>query len=472
MTDASLWIIDDDESIRWVLEKAFANSRYRVRTFSDSATFFSELEQSQPSVVMTDIRMPGDDGLAVLKRLQENYPGMPVVVMTAHSDLDTTVKAFQGGAFEYLPKPFDIDEALTTVDRALRHAAENKQGSQQARTAKVPEIIGEAPAMQDVFRAIGRLSSSSVSVLLTGETGTGKELVARALHKHSPRADKPFIALNMAAIPADLIESELFGHERGAFTGADKKRMGRFEQANGGTLFLDEIGDMPLSVQTRLLRVLAEGQFYPVGAHQPIEVDVRVIAATHRSLEALVAKGQFRDDLYHRLNVIRLKLPPLRERKNDIPMLVEHFLESAANELHVTAKKLSKEAMAALKNYRWPGNVRQLENTCRWLTVMAPGQRVGVDDLPEDIVAKDDTRTESVAVINRETLDSWLGLLSDELAAIPDDNTDVLTQYQRRLEQIALEHALARFDGHKQKAARWLGWGRNTLTRKRKNLLK
>ncbi|KPD24047.1 nitrogen regulation protein NR(I) [Idiomarina zobellii] len=472
MTDASLWIIDDDESIRWVLEKAFANSRYRVRTFSDSATFFSELEQSQPSVVMTDIRMPGDDGLAVLKRLQENYPGMPVVVMTAHSDLDTTVKAFQGGAFEYLPKPFDIDEALTTVDRALRHLIENKQGSQPAKAAKVPEIIGEAPAMQDVFRAIGRLSSSSVSVLLTGETGTGKELIARALHKHSPRTERPFIALNMAAIPGELIESELFGHERGAFTGADKKRMGRFEQANGGTLFLDEIGDMPLSVQTRLLRVLAEGQFYPVGAHQPIEVDVRVIAATHRSLEALVAKGQFRDDLYHRLNVIRLKLPPLRERKNDIPMLVEHFLESAANELHVTAKKLSKEAMAALKNYGWPGNVRQLENTCRWLTVMAPGQRVGVDDLPEDIVAKDDTRTESVAAINRETLDSWLGLLSDELAAIPDDNTDVLTQYQRRLEQIALEHALARFDGHKQKAALWLGWGRNTLTRKRKNLLK
>jgi len=472
MTDASLWIIDDDESIRWVLEKAFANSRYRVRTFSDSATFFSELEQSQPSVVMTDIRMPGDDGLAVLKRLQENYPGMPVVVMTAHSDLDTTVKAFQGGAFEYLPKPFDIDEALTTVDRALRHAAENKQGSQQARTAKVPEIIGEAPAMQDVFRAIGRLSSSSVSVLLTGETGTGKELVARALHKHSPRADKPFIALNMAAIPADLIESELFGHERGAFTGADKKRMGRFEQANGGTLFLDEIGDMPLSVQTRLLRVLAEGQFYPVGAHQPVEVDVRVIAATHRSLEALVAKGQFRDDLYHRLNVIRLKLPPLRERKNDIPKLIEHFLESAANELNVAVKNLSKDAVTTLKRYRWPGNVRQLENTCRWLTVMAPGQRVGVDDLPDDIVNNGDIKSESTTETNSETLSSWLSLLSDELATIPNDNTDVLTQYQRRLEQIALEHALARFDGHKQKAALWLGWGRNTLTRKRKNLLK
>ncbi len=472
MTDASLWIIDDDESIRWVLEKAFANSRYRVRTFSDSATFFSELEQAQPTVVMTDIRMPGDDGLVVLEKLQESHPDMPVVVMTAHSDLDTTVKAFQGGAFEYLPKPFDIDEALTTVDRALRHAAENKQGSQQARTAKVPEIIGEAPAMQDVFRAIGRLSSSSVSVLLTGETGTGKELVARALHKHSPRADKPFIALNMAAIPADLIESELFGHERGAFTGADKKRMGRFEQANGGTLFLDEIGDMPLSVQTRLLRVLAEGQFYPVGAHQPVEVDVRVIAATHRSLEALVAKGQFRDDLYHRLNVIRLKLPPLRERKNDIPKLIEHFLESAANELNVAVKNLSKDAVTTLKRYRWPGNVRQLENTCRWLTVMAPGQRVGVDDLPDDIVNNGDIKSESTTETNSETLSSWLSLLSDELATIPNDNTDVLTQYQRRLEQIALEHALARFDGHKQKAALWLGWGRNTLTRKRKNLLK
>ena len=472
MTDASLWIIDDDESIRWVLEKAFANSRYHVRTFSDSATFFSELEQAQPTVVMTDIRMPGDDGLVVLEKLQESHPDMPVVVMTAHSDLDTTVKAFQGGAFEYLPKPFDIDEALTTVDRALRHAAENKQGSQQARTAKVPEIIGEAPATQDVFRAIGRLSSSSVSVLLTGETGTGKELVARALHKHSPRADKPFIALNMAAIPADLIESELFGHERGAFTGADKKRMGRFEQANGGTLFLDEIGDMPLSVQTRLLRVLAEGQFYPVGAHQPVEVDVRVIAATHRSLEALVAKGQFRDDLYHRLNVIRLKLPPLRERKNDIPKLIEHFLESAANELNVAVKNLSKDAVTTLKRYRWPGNVRQLENTCRWLTVMAPGQRVGVDDLPDDIVNNGDIKSESTTETNSETLSSWLSLLSDELATIPNDNTDVLTQYQRRLEQIALEHALARFDGHKQKAALWLGWGRNTLTRKRKNLLK
>lgn len=451
MTDASLWIIDDDESIRWVLEKAFANSRYHVRTFSDSATFFSELEQAQPTVVMTDIRMPGDDGLVVLEKLQESHPDMPVVVMTAHSDLDTTVKAFQGGAFEYLPKPFDIDEALTTVDRALRHAAENKQGSQQARTAKVPEIIGEAPAMQDVFRAIGRLSSSSVSVLLTGETGTGKELVARALHKHSPRADKPFIALNMAAIPADLIESELFGHERGAFTGADKKRMGRFEQANGGTLFLDEIGDMPLSVQTRLLRVLAEGQFYPVGAHQPVEVDVRVIAATHRSLEALVAKGQFRDDLYHRLNVIRLKLPPLRERKNDIPKLIEHFLESAANELNVTVKNLSKDAVTTLKRYRWPGNVRQLENTCRWLTVMAPGQRVGVDDLPDDIVNNGDIKSESTTETNSETLSSWLSLLSDELAALPDDSTDVFGQYQRRLEQAALQHALARFDAISKK---------------------
>ncbi|ATZ73372.1 nitrogen regulation protein NR(I) [Idiomarina sp. X4] len=476
MTDASLWIIDDDDSIRWVLEKAFANSRYQVRAFSDSDSFFNALEQHQPSVVMTDIRMPGDDGLAVLEKLKENYPGMPVVVMTAHSDLDTTVKAFQGGAFEYLPKPFDIDEALTTVDRALRHLAENRQRSQQPKTAKVPEIIGDAPAMQDVFRAIGRLSSSSVSVLLTGETGTGKELVARALHKHSPRAEEPFIALNMAAIPADLIESELFGHERGAFTGADKKRIGRFQQANGGTLFLDEIGDMPLPVQTRLLRVLAEGQFYPVGAHQPVEVDVRVIAATHRSLETLVEKGLFRDDLYHRLNVIRLKLPPLRKRQNDIPTLAEHFLETASEELGVAVKKLSKDALSVLKAYEWPGNVRQLENTCRWLTVMAPGQRVGIDDLPDDIVHRENDKRERLKTPRErsesEPFDDWLGLLVGELKRLPDDSEAVLESYQKEFEKAALEHALNRFHGHKQKAALWLGWGRNTLTRKRKNLLK
>lgn len=476
MANARLWIVDDDESIRWVLEKAFESSRYSVRTFSDAATLFEALEHQQPSVVMTDIRMPGDDGLVVLARLTESYPTLPVVVMTAHSDLETTVSAFRGGAFEYLPKPFDIDEAMTAVDRAWQHLSESHSQEPQGKVTKVPEIIGEAPAMQGVFRAIGRLSSSSVSVLLTGETGTGKELVARALHKHSPRSEQPFIALNMAAIPSDLIESELFGHERGAFTGADKKRIGRFQQTNGGTLFLDEIGDMPLSVQTRLLRVLAEGQFYPVGAHQPVEVNVRVIAATHRSLETLVEKGLFREDLYHRLNVIRLKLPPLRERQNDIPVLADYFLQSAAKELGVAVKKLSKESVSVMKSYTWPGNVRQLENTSRWLTVMAPSQRVGVEDLPEDIVqgntVKEGSAERQVMQSHSEPFNDWLGLLSDEMARMPSDSVDVLDYYQKHLEKVALEHALKRFNGHKQKAAHWLGWGRNTLTRKQKNLLK
>ncbi len=321
--------------------------------------------------------------------------------------------------------------------------------------------------MQDVFRAIGRLSSSSVSVLLTGETGTGKEVVARALHKHSPRAEKPFIALNMAAIPADLIESELFGHERGAFTGADRKRVGRFQQADGGTLFLDEIGDMPLPVQTRLLRVLAEGQFYPVGAHQPVKVDVRVIAATHRELEQLVDKGQFRDDLYHRLNVIRLRLPPLRERTEDIATLAKHFLKKSAEELNVTPKTLLNETLSKLMGYSWPGNVRQLENTCRWLTVMAPGQRIGVNDLPEDILVPADSEPEN---FTGEL--TWLHWLERELEKHPLEAQDVLQSYQHQLEKIALQTALQRFSGHKQKAATWLGWGRNTLTRKLKTLLK
>ncbi|WP_278356350.1 nitrogen regulation protein NR(I), partial [Idiomarina abyssalis] len=347
-TNAQLWIIDDDDSIRWVLEKAFADSRYHVRSFANGEDFFSALKTDAPTVVLTDIRMPGENGLAVLEKLGREQPQLPVVVMTAHSDLETTVKAFQGGAFEYLAKPFDIDEAITAVDRALQHARQSETTANESIDNSVPELIGEAAPMQDVFRAIGRLSSSSVSVLLTGETGTGKEVVARALHKHSPRAEKPFIALNMAAIPADLIESELFGHERGAFTGADRKRVGRFQQADGGTLFLDEIGDMPLPVQTRLLRVLAEGQFYPVGAHQPVKVDVRVIAATHRELEQLVDKGQFRDDLYHRLNVIRLRLPPLRERTEDIATLAKHFLKKSAEELNVTPKTLLNETLSKL----------------------------------------------------------------------------------------------------------------------------
>ncbi|RUO66951.1 nitrogen regulation protein NR(I) [Idiomarina ramblicola] len=466
-TSAQLWIIDDDDSIRWVLEKAFADSRYHVRSFEHGEDFFAALKGDKPSVVLTDIRMPGKDGLAVLEKLQQEQPQLPVVVMTAHSDLETTVKAFQGGAFEYLAKPFDIDEAITAVDRALQHAKQSDSLPAETEENSVPELIGEAAPMQDVFRAIGRLSGSSVSVLLTGETGTGKEVVARALHKHSPRSDKPFIALNMAAIPADLIESELFGHERGAFTGADRKRIGRFQQADGGTLFLDEIGDMPLSVQTRLLRVLAEGQFYPVGAHQPIKVDVRVIAATHRELEVLVNQDKFRDDLYHRLNVIRLRLPPLRERTEDIATLAKHFLKKSAEELKVTPKTLLNESLSQLKEYTWPGNVRQLENTCRWLTVMAPGQQISVSELPEDILLP----TEPVSTkVGDET--NWLYWLQTELEQQPLMSQDVLQRYQQQLEQIALQTALKRFSGHKQKAAAWLGWGRNTLTRKLKTLLK
>jgi len=466
-TNAQLWIIDDDDSIRWVLEKAFADSRYHVRCFTNSEDFFMALKTDTPTVVLTDIRMPGEDGLAVLERLHQMQENLPVVVMTAHSDLETTVKAFQGGAFEYLAKPFDIDEAITTVDRALQHARQSDYAPAEAEDNSVPELIGEAAPMQDVFRAIGRLSGSSVSVLLTGETGTGKEVVARALHKHSPRAEKPFIALNMAAIPADLIESELFGHERGAFTGADRRRVGRFQQADGGTLFLDEIGDMPLPVQTRLLRVLAEGQFYPVGALQPVKVDVRVIAATHRELEHLVTQGTFRDDLYHRLNVIRLRLPPLRERVEDISTLAKHFLKKSAEELNVTPKTLLSAALSSLKEYNWPGNVRQLENTCRWLTVMAPGQQISADDLPEDILG-----TAEPGSVEPKGEFTWLHCLQTELEQHSLNSQDVLLSYQQQLEQVALQTALKRFSGHKQKAAAWLGWGRNTLTRKLKTLLK
>lgn len=466
-TEAQLWIIDDDDSIRWVLEKAFADSRYQVRSFAGSEAFFSALKQRTPTVVMTDIRMPGADGMAVLERLRQSHPALPVVVMTAHSDLNTTVKAFQGGAFEYLAKPFDIDEAMTAVDRAVLHATQRTDSAEVPDDNTVPELIGEAPAMQDVFRAIGRLSSSSVSVLLTGETGTGKEVVARAIHKHSPRAQQPFIELNMAAIPADLIESELFGHERGAFTGADRKRIGRFQQAHGGTLFLDEIGDMPLSVQTRLLRVLAEGQFYPVGAHHPVTVDVRIIAATHRELEQRVQKGTFRDDLYHRLNVIRLRLPPLRQRRDDISALTRHFLKKFAEELDVPPKTVLNEALNELKAYAWPGNVRQLENTCRWLMVMAPGQQIGAADLPEDILVTAGSET-----LSAEPAAAWQNDLRAELEQQPQDAESVLMAYQKQFEKTALEVALQRFSGHKQHAATWLGWGRNTLARKVKMLLK
>jgi two-component system nitrogen regulation response regulator GlnG len=406
--------------------------------------------------------MPGMDGLELLDRINTRYPQLPVIIMTAHSDLDSAVSAYKGGAFEYLPKPFDVDDAVALVSRALQARAQQPVTVAGKDEAETPEIIGKAPAMQEVFRAIGRLSHSNATVLINGESGTGKELVALALHRHSARADKPFVALNMAAIPRDLLESELFGHERGAFTGAQNRRIGRFEQANGGTLMLDEIGDMPAELQTRLLRVLADGEFYPVGAHTPKKVDVRIIAATHQNLEGLVREGRFREDLFHRLNVIRIQIPSLRQRREDIPLLMQYFLAQAAKELEVETKTLSPEVVAVLSTLDWPGNVRQLENLCRWLTVMAPGQEVHVADLPDDVpgtakgAAVDGDWQANLRVWAQQQLGSGSQRLLDE--ALP------------AFERILIETALQHTGGRRQDAAELLGWGRNTLTRKIKEL--
>lgn len=461
-----VWILDDDSSIRWVLEKALQGAKLSTASFAAAESLWQALEISQPHVIVSDIRMPGTDGLSLLERLQVHYPHIPVIIMTAHSDLDSAVSAYQAGAFEYLPKPFDIDEAISLVERALTHATEQSPAPAQEAQVKTPEIIGEAPAMQEVFRAIGRLSRSSISVLINGQSGTGKELVAGALHKHSPRKDKPFIALNMAAIPKDLIESELFGHEKGAFTGAANVRQGRFEQANGGTLFLDEIGDMPLDVQTRLLRVLADGQFYRVGGHNAVQVDVRIIAATHQDLELLVQKGGFREDLFHRLNVIRVHLPPLSQRREDIPQLATHFLASAAKEIGVETKIMTKETAVKLSQLPWPGNVRQLENTCRWLTVMASGQEILPQDLPPELL-KDPVSVTHTAKGSQD----WQSALTEWIdQKLSEGNSDLLTEIQPAFERILLETALRHTQGHKQEAAKRLGWGRNTLTRKLKEL--
>ncbi len=463
-SQAEIWILDDDSSIRWVLERALARAGLTTRSFSAATELYAALEYAQPQVLLTDIRMPGDDGLAVLAFVRKHYPDLAVIVMTAHSDLDSAVNAFQGGAFEYLAKPFDIDDVVHTVTRALQRERDKSAPSEAL--DQVRGIIGSAPAMQEVFRAIGRLSHSSVTVLINGESGTGKELVAKALHQHSPRKNKPFIALNMAAIPADLIESELFGHEKGAFTGATAKRQGRFEQADGGTLFLDEIGDMPLAVQTRLLRVLAEGQFYPVGSYQPVNVNVRIIAATHQHLEQRVEEGLFREDLMHRLNVIRITLPTLAERRSDIPQLAQHFLQQAAAELGATSKRLSTAAAALLQQADWPGNVRQLENTCRWLTVMAPGAVIEATDLPDAL--QQPTQAASPPVDS-----TWEGQLRAELKRrIAAGDEHILDAMIETLERVGLDVALAETDGHKQKAARILGWGRNTLTRKLNEFVK
>ena len=466
MSKGLIWVVDDDSSIRWVLERTLNAAGLKCETFANADSVIEALERSVPDVLVSDIKMPGTDGLTLLRSLHQEHPSLPVIIMTAHSDLDAAVNAYQEGAFEYLPKPFDIDEAVTLVERAVSHSQEQKRQQQPETTEKsAPEIIGEAPAMQEVFRAIGRLSRSSISVLINGESGTGKELVAHALHRHSPRSHKEFIALNMAAIPKDLIESELFGHEKGAFTGANSVRQGRFEQANGGTLFLDEIGDMPLDIQTRLLRVLADGQFYRVGGHSPVNVDVRIIAATHQDLERLVAKGDFREDLFHRLNVIRVHLPALKDRRQDIPQLTRHFLQRASDELGVEVKSLNPATEELLTGLDWPGNVRQLENTCRWLTVMASGNEILPSDLPPELLAGE----------NRPPADSGNGHWQHALElwardTLKQGNQNLLGEALPEFEKILLETALEHTHGHKQEAARLLGWGRNTLTRKLKEL--
>ena len=482
-----IWIVDDDQSIRFVLEKALAREEFAVRSFTNPRDVLAALDDDEPQVLVSDIRMPGGSGIDLLSKVRESHPSLPVIIMTAYSDLDSAVSAFQGGAFEYLPKPFDVPKAVElirrAVDESLREEVRDEKGAQ------MPEILGQAPAMQDVFRAIGRLSQSIVTVLITGESGSGKELVANALHKHSPRASGPFVAINTAAIPKDLLESELFGHERGAFTGAQTTRRGRFEQADGGTLFLDEIGDMPFDLQTRLLRVLSDGQFYRVGGHNPMRANVRVIAATHQNLEDRVKQGSFREDLFHRLNVIRLRLPALRERREDVPSLARFFLQKSAKELGVEAKRITDAALARLMAFDFPGNVRQLENICHWLTVMAPAQTIEAKDLPPELVAPPaasvaapaaaEAAASPAAVLAAPAVPGaapvaaaiapahWLGgLEQDARRLLQAGEPEVWDTLTRKFEAQLIHTALEITRGRRIEAAQKLGIGRNTITRK------
>jgi len=488
-----IWIVDDDQSIRFVLEKALAREDLAVRSFTNPRDVLKALDDDEPQVLVSDIRMPGGSGLELLAKVRERLPGLPVIIMTAYSDLDSAVSAFQGGAFEYLPKPFDVPKAVELIRRAVDESLREEVRDEKA--AQVPEMLGQAPAMQDVFRAIGRLSQSIVTVLITGESGSGKELVANALHKHSPRSSGPFVAINTAAIPKDLLESELFGHERGAFTGAQTTRRGRFEQADGGTLFLDEIGDMPFDLQTRLLRVLSDGQFYRVGGHNPMKSNVRVIAATHQNLEDRVRQGAFREDLFHRLNVIRLRLPALRERAEDVPSLARFFLQKSAKELGVEAKRITEAALALLMRFDFPGNVRQLENICHWLTVMAPAQMIEAKDLPPELAADANVGvaelrsaparapltvaaaepTPPVALSPPQAgvaappaaPSSWLvGLEQDARSLLLAGDAEVWDTLTHKFEAQLIRTALEITRGRRIEAAQKLGIGRNTITRK------
>ena len=460
-SNATVWIAEDDRSLRWVMEKALSRNEMVVRSFEDGEQLLLALRLATPEIIISDIRMPGIDGLEMLKEIHISHPNIPVIITTAHSDLDSAVAAYQGGAFEYLPKPFDLDELVDVARRAISFSQERKSHLEIPEpAAAVQEIIGEAPAMQEVFRAIGRLSNSNITVLINGESGTGKELVAQALHKHSPRKSAKFIALNMAAIPRDLIESELFGHEKGSFTGASQRREGRFEQADGGTLFLDEIGDMPGEAQTRLLRILADGEFYRVGGQTAIKVDVRIIAATHQNLEHLVSENRFREDLFHRLNVIRVHLPRLTDRREDIPQLMEHFFLRAARELDMEPKILSQQAQDFLFNMPWPGNVRQLENICRWLTVMAAGREILLSDLPPELKAESADQDYSSKSSWQKMLRQWSEI------ELKNGKKNILDEAVPDFERAMIETALAHTGGRKKDAALLLGWGRNTLTRK------
>ena len=450
-----VWIVDDDRSIRWVFEKALTREGIAFKAFASAQEAIDELEIASPQVLVSDIRMPGPSGLDLLQLVKKRYPALPVIIMTAYSDLESAVAAFQGGAFEYLPKPFDVDQAVELIRRALEESMREEQAAESVTSA--PDMLGQAPAMQEVFRAIGRLAQSSATVLITGESGTGKELVARALHRHSPRASNPFVAINTAAMPKDLLESELFGHERGAFTGAQAMRRGRFEQAEGGTLFLDEIGDMPAELQTRLLRVLSDGTFYRVGGHQPLRANVRVIAATHQDLEARAREGLFREDLFHRLNVIRLRLPSLRERRGDIPLLARHFLVKSAVETGMEPKRLSDAAMSELVAQEFPGNVRQLENLCHWLTVMAATQVIEIADLPPDLRGQG----------ARKVAPDWVEALGHEVESqLARGDSSIMNQLSRDFEKTLISKALTRTGGRRIEAANILGMGRNTITRK------
>ncbi len=459
-----IWIVDDDSSIRWVMEKALTRAGLDCRAFESADDVLTALSSEEPMVVVSDIRMPGMDGIQLLAQIRTQQPDLPVIITTAHSDLDSAVNAYEEGAFEYLPKPFDINEMVSTVARAQAQRNPQLKPSEKSTESRTAEIIGNAPAMQEVFRAIGRLAQSHITVLINGESGTGKELVARALHRHSPRANNAFVALNMAAIPQELMESELFGHEKGAFTGANNRREGRFEQARGGTLFLDEIGDMPAATQTRLLRVLQDGEFFRVGGVDSIKANVRIIAATHQKLESLVETGAFREDLFHRLNVIRIHVPKLSERREDIPGLLTHFLKGASAELGVETKILSDEALTVLSQLPWPGNVRQLENTCRWLTVMAAGREILLSDLPPELLQ----HPEKAEQLGTEGWHQQLARWAHQ--QLIDGQSNVLREALPLFESIMIETALRHTGGRKAEAAELLGWGRNTLTRKIKDL--